>query len=283
MLLADLVARPLPPAPWAEGDNIPWNDPAFSARMLREHLSQEHDAASRRAAVIDRHVEWIDDRLLGGRPAAILDLGCGPGLYTSRLARRGHTCVGVDFSPASIAYARAEAAASGLTCRYELADLRAAEFGSGYDLAMCLFGELNVFRPAHAAGLLRKAHAALVPGGQIVLEAHTAAEIERVGAQPPRWYTAAQGLFGDEPHLVLTEHFWDVAGRAATIRHYVVDLASGAVTRYAESLQAYDEAGYRELLAGCGFGDVEFCPALTGADVPEQPGMFVITARKAAR
>lgn len=282
MLLPDLITRPLPPAPWAEGDNIPWNDPAFSARMLREHLSQDHDAASRRSTVIDRHVGWIDNRLLGGRPATILDLGCGPGLYTSRLARRGHTCVGVDFSPASIAYARAEAAAAGLSCRYELADLRAADFGSGFDLAMCLFGEINVFRPAHAGELLRKAHAALAPGGQIVLEVHTAAELERIGSQPARWYTAGQGLFGDDPHLVLAEHFWHVPERAATIRYFVVDLASAGVTRYAQSLQAYDQAGYVSLLAGCGFGTAVFAPALTGADAPEQPGMFVISARKAA-
>lgn len=280
MLLADLVARSQPPAPWAEGDNIPWNEPAFSARMLREHLSQDHDAASRRSTVIDRHVEWIHDRLLGRRPAAILDLGCGPGLYSGRLARRGHTCVGIDFSPASIDYARAAAAAEGLSCRYELADLRAAEFGSGYDLAMCLYGEVNVFRPAHAAELLSKARAALAPGGQLVLEAHTAAEIERIGTQPPRWYTAAQGLFGDEPHLVLLEYFWHAPERAATIRYFVVDLASAGLTRYAQSMQAYDDAGYRDLLASCGFGDVAFAPALTGADESEQPGLYVITARR---
>ncbi len=45
-----------PPAPWAEGDKIPWNDAAFSERMLRERLSREHDADSRRIAKITRHV-----------------------------------------------------------------------------------------------------------------------------------------------------------------------------------------------------------------------------------
>ena len=45
--LTDLVHRAPIPLPWAEGDNIPWHDPEFSQRMLREHLSQAHDAASR--------------------------------------------------------------------------------------------------------------------------------------------------------------------------------------------------------------------------------------------
>src|SRR6266542_3437561 len=102
MRLADLALRQCPPEPWREGDNIPWHEPAFSARMLAEHLSQAHDAASRRAATIDRQVAWIHEAVLRGRPTRILDLGCGPGLYTGRLARLGHTCVGIDYSPAAI-------------------------------------------------------------------------------------------------------------------------------------------------------------------------------------
>src|SRR5262245_31713047 len=110
MQLADLWQRATPPEPWHEGDNIPWNGAAFSGGTLAEHLSQTHGAASRRSATIDRQVTWIHRTLLGGRPTTILDLGCGPGLYTSRLARVGHSCVGIDFSPAALAYARAIAA-----------------------------------------------------------------------------------------------------------------------------------------------------------------------------
>src|SRR5512139_3854349 len=94
------------PLPWQEGDNIPWNEAGFSERMLQEHLSQAHDAASRRFATIDRHVEWIHHEMLDGQTGHVLDLGCGPGLYTSRLAQLGHSCHGIDFSPASINYAR---------------------------------------------------------------------------------------------------------------------------------------------------------------------------------
>ncbi|MCA9368642.1 class I SAM-dependent methyltransferase, partial [Candidatus Kaiserbacteria bacterium] len=61
MQLIDIVRRTDAPRPWAEGEKIPWDDPAFSRRMLQEHLSQEHDAASRRFAVIDQHVAWIHD------------------------------------------------------------------------------------------------------------------------------------------------------------------------------------------------------------------------------
>ncbi len=115
MELIELIRRPRTPEPWAEGEKIPWSDPGFSQRMLNEHLSQAHDAASRRFEIIDQQVEWIHHQVLKGKPGRVLDLGCGPGLYTSRLAKLGHACTGIDFSPASIAYARQQAGVRGST------------------------------------------------------------------------------------------------------------------------------------------------------------------------
>ena len=102
MNLIDLINRTSNPEPWSEGDNIPWNDPGFSQRMLKEHLSQDHDAASRKFERIGQHVHWIHHNALDGKPGKLLDLGCGPGLYANRLAKLGHECIGIDFSPASI-------------------------------------------------------------------------------------------------------------------------------------------------------------------------------------
>ncbi|MCK5597305.1 MAG: SAM-dependent methyltransferase, partial [Candidatus Eisenbacteria sp.] len=86
MKLTEIVQRAPVPVPWEEGGNIPWNEPSFSRRMLDQHLSQDHDRASRRSDVIDRHVEWIHGALLKSEHGRVLDLCCGPGFYTSRLA-----------------------------------------------------------------------------------------------------------------------------------------------------------------------------------------------------
>lgn len=80
---------------WRAAYRIPWDDPDFSRRMLQEHLSQEHDMASRRFKSIDKQVAWLHGDLLGGHTSSILDLGCGPGFYSHRLAARGHRCHGI--------------------------------------------------------------------------------------------------------------------------------------------------------------------------------------------
>lgn len=280
MNLLDLINRTPIPEPWSEGEKIPWDDPAFSARMLREHLSQEHDAASRRFEKIDAHVAWIHRELLSGRPTRILDLGCGPGLYASRLARLGHECVGIDFSPASIAYAVETAKVEGLPCTYMYQDMRTADYGTGFGLAMLIFGEFNTFRSADAEKILRQARDALSGDGILLLEVSTFDSLKRAGEEGPSWYSAVGGLFSAQPYVCLEEHFWDAAAHVATTRWFVVDAATGDVTRYAESLQAYTDEQYRVLLAKCGFAAVTFFPSLMGGVDQAQADFLAIAARQ---
>ena len=281
MRLLDLVNRMRPPKPWQEGDNIPWDEPGFSQRMLREHLAQDHDAASRRTPLIDQAVAWIHTKLLRESPSRVLDLGCGPGLYASRLARLGHTCLGIDYSPASIAYAKETAAAETLACHYVLQDVREADFGAAHDLATLIYGELNIFRPTDAMAILRKAHAALRAGGILVLEPHTLEAVEELGQQPASWYSSTGGLFSERPHLCLTDRHWDGASQTSTLRYYVIDAETGKVTRYAQTFQGYTNEAYRELLQECGFCGVAFHPSLLGTKDPDQPDLMAIVARTA--
>ena len=280
MDLLEVVGRQPVGEPWVEGEKIPWHDPEFSQRMLAEHLSQSHDAASRRFERIDRHVAWIHRELLEEVPTRVLDLGCGPGLYTSRLARLGHESVGIDFSPASVAYATAQASEHGQKCSYVLQDMRTAGYGAGFGLVMLIFGEFNVFRPSDARTILEKTHAALSPGGVLLLEPHTFDAVLHTGEKAAHWYSADSGVFSDEPYLCLRESFRHPDRAAATERYYVVDAKTGGVTRYASSMQAYTDAAYRALLSECGFGETEFHPSMDGDADELESGLVVITSRK---
>ena len=280
MTLSEVASRQPPAEPWVEGDKIPWHDPEFSRRMLAEHLTQQHDAASRRFDKIDSQVAWIHRELLEETPTRILDLGCGPGLYTSRLAGLGHECVGIDISPASVDYARAQADERSLRCSYTLQDIRSADYGRGYGLVMLIFGEFNVFRPSDPRTILEKAHTALSAGGVLLLEPHTLDAVREAGDRDAHWYSADSGVFSDEPYLCLRESFWHPDQSAATERYYVVDAQTGGVTRYASSTQAYTDAEYRVLLSERGFRDIRFHPSMGGDEGEGDGGLLVVTSRK---
>lgn len=284
MGLERIIGRQLPPQPWAEGENIPWSDPEFSKRMLAEHLSQAHNQASRRFETIDRQVDWIHEEVLGGRPTRILELACGPGLYTSRLAKMGHDCVGIDYAPEPVRYARETAERDGLSCTYHLEDVREAAFGEGYGLVMMIFGQFNVFRRDDMRAILAKAFACLLPGGHLLLEPQSFDTVEKSGRAGSSWYSCGDGggLFSAHPHLCLMESFWDAKAQATTQRYFIIDSQTGEVTPNAMTTEAYTDDQFGDILAEAGFADLRFYPSLVGVEVEDesQSANFVIVASK---
>jgi SAM-dependent methyltransferase len=278
MNLIDVVNRTPVPEPWGEGEKIPWNEPGFSKRMLKYHLSQDHDLASRRFTIIDKHVEFID-RIAGG-PTKALDLGCGPGFYTSRLTSLGYRCRGIDFSPASIEYAKLQAEEAGQEIEYVNGDIRTARYGDGYVLAMMVYGEFNVFKEEDIRIVLGKAYDSLEDGGIFIAEPHTYEAVKSFGEAPPTWYSGEHMLFSDGPHLALTESFWDQEHNATTHRHIVVDAATAEATLHADTMQAYTDEEYGALLRDAGFTGIELHPSLTGDQHDPNQHLMVILGRK---
>ena len=259
MKLIKIPRRKIPPEFSDVYAKIPWNDPGFSQRMLDCHLSQEHDWASRRIHLIDQHVHWLSQRF-PNKKARILDLGCGPGLYTQRLAKLGYDCVGIDFSPASIAYAKQQAANENLSIEYILDDIRHHEISGAFDLVMMVFGEFNVFKENEAASILEKTSSLLKDDGFLVIEAHTFEEIQRQGELPPSWQAMEKGLFLDCPHICLQEHFWDESKATTIIRFYIVDAETAAVQEYGSTLKAYTDEQYHKMFEKAGMYKVQKLP-----------------------
>src|SRR5262249_48987743 len=149
------------------------------ASMLAAHLDPERDAASRRPEQIDREVAWLV-ALLGLAPGqTIVDLGCGPGLYCSRLARRGLTVTGVDISPVSLAYARRQAEADRLTIDYQQLDYRAFDEPAAFDAALMICFDLGVLPDVDRDGLLDRVQRALRPGGAFVFDLFTPSALRK--------------------------------------------------------------------------------------------------------
>lgn len=249
--------RPDPPPLWQNGGNLPWNDPDFSARMLREHLDESHGAATRQAAERAVQLDWLWERLalsLGGR---VIDLTCGPGLYATALARRGARVTGVDFSPASIAYARQLALDEGVgdLCTFVEADVRAWEPEPGaFDAAIFLYGQLAVFPRNEAVTLLRKAAAALRPGGRLCVELLNPARVDKQDSS--WWFTDDTGLWGGRPFLHLGERRWNAAEQASIERYFILHLESGAMDEITLCDQTYEVDEMAAMMRAAGFAKV---------------------------
>jgi SAM-dependent methyltransferase len=241
---------------WDGAYKIPWDDPDFSRRMLAEHLSQEHDLASRKRDMIRKQVQWIHAHICNNTPAKLLDIGCGPGLYIEQFAALDYDCCGIDFSPASIEYAKGQL---GNKAQLINGDIRSVDFGGGYDLAIMVFGEFNVFSPDECRKILKKTSEALSPGGKLLLEAHTFEAVERIGSTPNSWYKSGPGLFGlfsDNPYICLTENHWLDKQQTALQQFHILDVADGSVKSYRSTTKAWTNDQYKQLLKDAGFAHV---------------------------
>ncbi len=199
-ILWKIYRRPERPTAWSQGGNLPWDDPAFSERMLREHLDESHGAASRIGSERRLQVEWLWDKLKLQPDAHLFDVTCGPGLYAVEFARRGCRVTGVDFSPASVAYARDLALSDNVAarCRFIEQDVRTlTPAGTEFEAAMLLYGQLAVFPSAEAQQLLTTIAQSLKPGGRLCLELLDQQKVDK--SHSTWWFTDERGLWGQAP------------------------------------------------------------------------------------
>lgn len=235
--LAQLPALQQPPPPFTPGEALFWDHPHISAQMLAVHLDPDIDAASRRPEVIDQAVDWIV-AALGLQPGqAVLDLGCGPGLYAARLARRGLRVTGVDYSRRSIEYAAQSAQAQGLDITYRYQNYLALEDEAGYDAALLIYGDYCPLNPEQRARLLANVRRALRPGGHFVFDVSTRVCRQRHGNRHG-WRALERGFWRPGPHLLLEDGF-DYPADLIWLDQYIVIEPSGALAVYRNWFQDY--------------------------------------------
>ena len=173
--LLELARRP---EPWSRTTvRELWTRPHLAQQMLQYHLSQETDHSSRRIEQIDDIVDWLHAQLdLDGM--RVIDLGCGPGLYARRMARRGARVTGVDFSAHSLDYARGRDSEN---IAYLEADYLLDPLPDGFDMAAIIYYDFCALAPDRRRQLLKRVHSLLNPGGRLVLDLYGPGAFDAVG------------------------------------------------------------------------------------------------------
>lgn len=214
------------PVPFDPSWELDWSRPDYGRRLLREHLDQSHDGASRRLSLVDQHVRRLR-KLLPSPPAALLDAGSGPGLYASRLARAGYDVTGVDVNPAALRHARAQATTTSGShntrgrLRFQRAELtRLDPPREPYDAAILVYFVLEAFPARDQPRVLRRIAASLAAGGIAVVEMRL-----RPDQLPGRicwWDIVDSSILSDRRHLLLGDGTYDRARNTYVLREIAV-------------------------------------------------------------
>jgi 2-polyprenyl-3-methyl-5-hydroxy-6-metoxy-1,4-benzoquinol methylase len=208
------------PMIYSKGNAEMWTDPYISKHLLSSHLNQDVDAASRTYKKIDKTVDWLSG-LLETDDANIMDLGCGPGLYTQRLAKKGYRVTGVDFSKYSIDYAIKQATKSNLNITYHNNNYLSYEFKEKYDLIYMIFCDFGVLSFAERKILVTHIYNALKPGGIFVFDAYNESMIKSKSFMQDFEYEQS-GFWTHVPYLCLNQSFHYQENKVILDQHIVL-------------------------------------------------------------
>ena len=118
----------------------------------------------------------------GLRPRTAVDLACGTGVKTCRLAAKGYELIGVDISPEMLMEANARAGEG----NYDIApmfinqDLRELDMYGTSDAAICSFDGFNYIAPEELSDVFKRVSYFVQPGGVFIFDVNTEAKFRKM-------------------------------------------------------------------------------------------------------
>ena len=266
------------PEPFTPGVPRFWDDPHISRHMLAAHLDPEIDLASRKAETIDASVAWIMTILNLEAGDRVLDLGCGPGLYSNRLVQLGLKVTGIDYSKRSIKYARIAAEELGLEIDYRYQDYHSLAETALYDAVLLIYGEYCVFNPEQRRNLLARVREALKPGGHFVFDV-TTPNLPSHQRDHTEWEALETGFWQEGPHLALSQGF-DYPEKDIYLDQYIIIEPDGRTSVYRNWFQDFNRKRITEEVEAAGFSVLGIWSDLTGTPYKPESEWIGLVARK---
>jgi SAM-dependent methyltransferase len=249
--ITEIMALCSKPVPFERYGLSIWTDPRISEQMLKAHLDPSFDAASRRPEVIERSIEWILSTVDLGRHSYALDLGCGPGLYAERLAKRSLNVTGIDISRTSIEFARTRAEESHLNIDYRNESYLDLQDEGLYDMALLIYGDYCTFSLPERQRLLSSIRSALKPNGHFVLDVSTRQHRLRNGLKNS-WRAEPEGFWRTTPYVILEQGF-EYPEQDVYLDQYILFDQDGSVSVYRNWFQDFTRETIIDELESGGF------------------------------
>ena len=255
MKINELIRYNQKPKLYEKGSAVMWTDPHISEQLLQIHLHPELDLASRKLTTIKSTVDWVLT-IANNEQMNILDLGCGPGLYSEIFATKGHKVTGVDFSENSINYAKKEAINKGLGITYlhqNYLELDVPE--NTFDLVTLIYADLGVLNPNERSILLANIKKTLKPGGIFIFDVLNDKDLDKK-VSPKNWEVTESGFWRPNPYITLSESFLYESEKVVLNQHVVSEDEQTEVYRFWTHFFSHDDIS--EMLAPQGFTIINF-------------------------
>ncbi len=193
----DILSLAKKPALWKRSEALFWDDEHISKGMLEMHLNPNLELASRTHDTIDKSVKWLSTVIKAN--SKVLDLGCGPGLYASKLSDLGYDVTGIDYSKRSITYAKE----SDNKTKYIYQNYLEIDFDNEFDAVILIYCDYAALTKDERKTLLSKIRRALKPNGLFIFDVFSISSFKNEDTQPTWAYYENGGYWSPDSHVCL--------------------------------------------------------------------------------
>lgn len=253
-------------------DSNIWTDPHIGKQMLNEHLNPSSDSATRNEKSVTKIIELITRYSQPG--SHLLDLGCGPGIYTSILKDKDFEVTGVDFNTASIEYASSR--------RKDIKYIRAdyiSQYPEGrFDTIIMIYCDMGTHSDTDRDCLLNQIYLSLNEDGILIFDVFTDDLIFDRDESKNWEYHPTEGFWHDEEYLLLTQHFHYPEEQAYATQYNL--LTKDENKHFIVWDRYYNENEIKDILTRVGFSEVIIeRNLLTGNNFTSNNQMFIIAKK----
>ncbi|WP_350255102.1 class I SAM-dependent methyltransferase [Bacillus halotolerans] len=266
------------PEPFEGGTQEIWLDPDRADFVLKSYFDENIPGGSRESGFIDETVDFINKIAPVEKYKKIIDLGCGPGLYSQNLAMKGYDVVGVDFNKKSIEYAISEAKKRDLSIDYWNEDITNIEIENEFDLALLIYQIYCVFSPENRKKILNNVHRGLKSGGLVLLDVLSETSYEKFPQNLMWSLSRKDNLFSDKKFLSLYTSI--KYPNKVTLAKNILVFGDGEIVNYNYWNQHFSIESLEKEVNDAGFTLEKLYADVNGEDYVNNSDFFAVVLKK---
>jgi len=274
--LKEINSRPTP-FQFYTADEL-WANEHTSKQMLEYHLNEAIDVSSRNKSFIERSAEWIVSHFGVNDKTTIADFGCGPGLYTTRLAEQGATVTGIDFSENSIKYAKQVAEQKGLKINYVHTNYLDFESTQRFDLITMIMCDFCALSPEQRKIMLSKFSSLLKSGGSVLLDVYSLNSFNQKEESATFELNQLNGFWSSEDYYCFVNTFKYDKEKLTLDKYTIIEESQKRVVY--NWLQYFSKESLSEEFNKNGFKIEGFYSNVAGETFDAEATEFAVVARK---
>ena len=222
--------------------------------------------------------EYVADILNenGIKEGILLDLACGTGTMSLKMAERGYDVIGIDNSPEMLSEAREKAYEAGEDILFLCQDMCSIDLYGTVECTLCLLDSLNHLESEEELlAAFKGVSLFTVPGGLFIFDVNT---------QYKHKYVLADNTFvydNDDVYCVWQNEYDDESGRVEIFLDFFEE-ENGLYRKSSEYFteRAFSDETIRKLLKESGFSDIKTYGELSKDAPSEKEERVFYVARK---